>query len=235
MIIDFHSHILPGIDDGSRSVADSLEMLQMEAAQGIKQVIATPHFYPQHDSPERFLRRRKAAEEVLREEVKKHPGLPDISVGAELYFFHGISDSDIISELTIAGKGCILLEMPESPWSDSMYREIANISRNFGITPIIAHVERYFQPFRTNQMLDKLAKLPVLIQSNANFFLRNNTRRMALRMLQEGKIHLLGSDCHNLSSRAPNLGDAIHVIEHHLGSGAIKWIESNQNLILADE
>ena len=56
-IIDFHSHILPGVDDGSQSVQESLAMLKMEAEQGIQHVIATPHFYPKHDSPEHFLER----------------------------------------------------------------------------------------------------------------------------------------------------------------------------------
>ena len=66
-IIDFHSHILPGIDDGSRNVEESIALLRKEAEQGITHVIATPHFYPQHDTPERFLKRRNEAETVLRE------------------------------------------------------------------------------------------------------------------------------------------------------------------------
>ena len=57
-IIDFHSHILPGIDDGSRSLEESLEMLSLEAQCGIRHVVATPHFYPGHDHPSRFLARR---------------------------------------------------------------------------------------------------------------------------------------------------------------------------------
>lgn len=234
MIIDFHSHILPGIDDGSRSLDESIEMLRMEAEQGIRKIVATPHFYPQHMSPERFLEKRKRAEEKLRNELQKCTDMPEFAVGAEVYFFHGISNSDVITELTIAGKGCILLEMPESPWTENMYKEIEGIQRNYGITPIIAHVERYFRPFRTYGIPEKLAKMPVMVQSNANFFLRSNTRKMALRMLKQGKIHLIGSDCHNLSSRAPNLGDAIHVIEQNLGWDAVNWIESNQKYVLAD-
>ena len=66
-IIDFHSHILPGIDDGSRSVEESIALLQKEAEQGISHVVATPHFYPQLDTPERFLKRRAEAEAALRD------------------------------------------------------------------------------------------------------------------------------------------------------------------------
>ena len=60
-VVDFHTHILPGIDDGSSSAEESLAMLQMEKEQGIDTVVVTPHFYPQEDRPERFLKRRKEA------------------------------------------------------------------------------------------------------------------------------------------------------------------------------
>ena len=122
-LIDFHSHILPGIDDGSKTVDMSIAMLRMEAEQGIRHVVATPHFYPQHDTPERFLRRRAEAEYVLREAMGKYDNLPKLSLGAEVYYFPGISDSESISKLTIDQKRCILIEMPGAPWTDGMFRE----------------------------------------------------------------------------------------------------------------
>ena len=64
-VIDFHSHILPGIDDGSKNVEESLQMLRMMAKQGITHVVATPHFYPQHDTPESFLKRRADRKSVV--------------------------------------------------------------------------------------------------------------------------------------------------------------------------
>ena len=232
MVTDFHSHILPGIDDGSKSLEESIAMLKREAGQGITRVVATPHFYAHHDSPERFLARRDRAENRLREEMEKHSGLPELHVGAEIYFFSGISDSDILKRLTIDLKGCILLEMPVSPWSDSMFREIADIPAKQGLTPIIAHVDRYIGPFRTHGIPERLAKLPVYVQANANFFLRTGTRAMALRMLKENRIHLLGSDCHNMSDRSPNLGAAADVIRKRLGGGALDQICSFESEIL---
>ena len=65
--VDFHSHILPGIDDGSKSVEESLAMLRMAGEQGIECVVATPHFYPRYDSPKKFLARRAEAEAQLRD------------------------------------------------------------------------------------------------------------------------------------------------------------------------
>ena len=111
MITDFHSHILPGIDDGSRTVEESIAMLRAEAEQGIKRVVATPHFYPQQDSPESFLRKREIAESALREAMAEYDDLPELIVGAEVYFFRGICDSEEINTLTFGKNRCILLEM----------------------------------------------------------------------------------------------------------------------------
>lgn len=234
-VIDFHSHILPGVDDGSASLEESIAMLRLEAEQGIKQVVATPHFYAQHDTPERFLVRRNDAEVRLREEMSKHSGLPQLSIGAEVHFFPGMSDSGALGELTIDKKGCILLEMPAAPWTDSMYREIEEIYVKHHITPVIAHVDRYISPLRTFRIPERLAELPVVVQANANFFLQRSTTRMALRLLREDKIQLLGSDCHNLSTRAPNLGAAVQLIEKRLGQEAIVRVNHYERAVLHSE
>lgn len=63
--------------------------------------------------------------------------------------------------------------------------------------------------------MDRLTELPVLIQSNASFIMRKQS--LALRLLRQGQIHLLGSDCHNLTSRSPNMDAAISRIQKHLG------------------
>ena len=232
---DFHTHILPGIDDGSRSCAESLEMLRREVRQGITRVIATPHFYAHHDTPERFLRRRDAAWDHLKGAMAEEPELPEILMGAEVLYFPGMSESDALSELTIGGKRVILLEMPHAPWTDTMYREMEAIYLKRGITPIIAHIDRYIGPFRTHGIPKRLEKLPVLVQANAEFFLRPATRRMALRMLQAGQIHLLGSDCHNLTSRTPNLGDAVARIRKSLGEETIARLQELEGSVLFEE
>lgn len=232
MITDFHSHILPGIDDGSQSVAESIAMLRTEAEQGITHVIATPHFYAHQTTPERFLQKRDAAEHRLREEMEKHSGLPQLSVGAEVFFFNGISDCDALKLLTIEGKHCILLEMGDSPWGEYAYREMNQIWHKQGLTPVLAHVDRYISPWRDYDIPDRLEMLPVAVQANAGFFLRPSTSRMAMRMLQQDRIHVLGSDCHNLSSRQPNLGPAVQRIRKKLGNEVIDRICSHEARLL---
>ena len=234
-IVDFHSHILPGIDDGSADLEESLQLLRMSARQGVTHMVATPHFYPRYDSPEKFLRRREEAENLLRSAMAEEQDLPEISVGAEVYFFSGISDSELIKALTIEGKRCILIEMPDSPWKESHYRELEGIYTKHGITPIIAHVDRYIRPFHTHGIPERLEELPVIVQANASFFLNSRTRRMAMRMLRKDQIHLFGSDCHNVSRRPPNLGAAVEAIERHLGEEMIEQILSWQGRFLFEK
>ena len=234
MRIDFHSHILPGIDDGSQSVAESIEMLKMEAEQGVRHVVATPHFYPGSDRPERFLRRRRDAELRLREEMQKYPDLPQISVGAEVFYFYGISNSDTLSDLTIENKRYILLEMPDIPWTSRMFDEIEQIYIKQGIVPVIAHIDRYIAPFQTHGILKRLSEMPVVVQANAGFFLRVSTRSMALRMLRKNQIQILGSDCHNVAKRPPNLGTAYQLIEDRLGASMVNRINQCGADILFD-
>ena len=232
--IDFHTHVLPGVDDGSSGIAESLKMLQMEAKQGICGVIATPHFYANHDHPDRFLERRDQAARKLRVAMAEHPELPEVILGAEVYYFSGMSDSEVLNRLTIGEKKCILIEMPPPPWNQQMYRELEGIYIKQQLIPIIAHVDRYIRPLRTYGIPKVLEQLPVLVQANAGFFLQRSTASFALRLLREDRIHLLGSDCHNLTDRAPNLGDALQVISRKLGRESMDRISGYQYQIQTD-
>ena len=230
-LIDFHSHILPGLDDGSSCVDESLAMLRMEADQGIRHIVATPHFYPHHDSPERFLQKRDRAVSKLYESISATESFPHIIMGAEVYFFRGMSQSEQLEQLTIGKKSCILIEMPMSVWTEEMYRELSEIHQR-GIIPIIAHVDRYLRPFAGREILRRLAQMPVMIQANADFFLKRSTAGTAMRLLKDDRIHLLGSDCHNMENRRPNLDAALQTIQGKLGENAIRRIEMYQNELL---
>lgn len=232
--VDCHTHILPGIDDGSTSLDESIAMLQQEAKQGIRHVIATPHFYANHDTPERFLKRRAQAYRKLRETLEKHEGLPQIHIGAEVYFFYGMSDCDALPEMAVDGKKYILIEMPHAPWANSMYQELENIYTKRGITPMIAHIDRYIGPLQTHKIPERLSELPVVVQANTSFFTKKMTQIMALKMLREGKIQLLGSDCHNMQMRKPDMLPAMELIKDRLGPEAIEYIRHYERDVLQE-
>ena len=235
MPIDFHSHILSKVDDGSSSIEESLAMLRMEADQGIKHVVATPHFYANVDTPEKFIRRRGESVQRLEESLREDKNLPKISLGAEVYYFPGMSNSDVLHELTINGTKYIMVELPLSPWTKDMYRELENIYFRQGLIPIIAHMDRYIKVFQSYGIPETLKQLPVLVQANASFFLKFSTRRMAMRLLREDKIHLLGSDCHNILDRKPNLGEAISYIQNCCSTKYLEKIYNYEHKVLTDE
>lgn len=125
----------------------------------------------------------------------------------------------------------MLIEMPDVFWTEQSYRELEEIHMYSGIVPVIAHIDRYVSPFRSHGIPERLAELPVLIQANASFFLKPWTRATAMKMLRRDQIHLLGSDCHNLTSRAPNLGPALVQIRKCLGDDAVSRIQQYQEII----
>lgn len=224
MITDFHSHILPGIDDGSKHPAQSLAMLTMAAEQGIRRMAATPHFYPHRDEPEAFLAAREQSLAELRTVLA--PELPEVIPAAEVYFFRGISDSEFLRKLTIGNSDCVMIEMPLAPWPEEFYRELESLHRKQGLTPVIAHIDRYIRPLRTFGIPEILEELPVLVQANAAFFTDRATANLAMKLLRKGRIHLLGSDCHDLDTRKPNLGAAVRRIEEKLGPEILMHMEN---------
>ena len=232
MQTDFHSHILPGIDDGSKSVRMSIAMLRRLAAQGITRVVATPHFYAHQNSPEKFFARRDAAESTLRQAMAQVSGLPEVIVGAEVCYFPGMSGTDLLPALTIGSTSYILVEMPHGPWTQGMYRELENIRNRHGLMPIIAHVDRYIKPLQQYGIPDRLYDMEMVAQANAGFFMDWRTRRLAVKMLENDRIHLLGSDCHNMSDRPPYLAGAMDTIRQKLGKEALLRIAEYESYIL---
>lgn len=229
-MIDFHMHVLPGIDDGSKDVATSVKMLRASAAYGIDMVCATSHFYAHDNSIGKFLARRQAAYGRLMDAVAGRNGLPAIRLGAEVLFFTGISTVDDLEELCLEGTNLLLLEMPFIRWTEHMLREVEAI-RLRGLQPVAAHIERYM-PIQPRRLLNNFFGLGTLIQCNASFFTSRRTARHALGMLRREEIHFLGSDAHNMEGRAPNLGAALAVIEKKLGPEALDRLTQNETFFV---
>lgn len=227
--IDFHTHILPGIDDGSSAIGESLKMFRREARQGVGIVIATPHFYASQDRPEAFLRRRDNAEKALRKVWG--PELPKIGFGAEVAYFTGMKTCAQLKELCIRGTNLLLVEMPFCHWSEGMVQEIIFLQSQRGFQIVLAHVERYLS-FRNAAAMDRLQAAGVCFQVNAGPFLHWQTRGKVLRLLKRGKVHFLGSDCHNMTTRPPNLEQAIQYIEKECGTETVKRLRKNSERLL---
>lgn len=230
-VVDVHSHILPGMDDGSRSVTESLKMLKAAYEQGIDAVIATPHFYGDRERPESFLSRRDESLKALKAASSDGP-LPNIYIGAEIAYYFGMGSSEALPSLCIEGTKCALIEMPFCAWSRGEVEEIYSAMKNYGITPILAHIERFIGYGKNLSYIKELAERDVLLQSNAEFFIDKKTRKKALKFLNSGLVKLIGSDCHNTGDRPQNIGDAINVIREELSDYHIKIIEGYSDSVL---
>ncbi len=223
MIIDFHSHVLPGIDDGSKSQEMTRRMLEASAAQGVDLMIATPHFYANQDAPDHFLEKRKAAYGRLMEVWTLD--LPVVICGAEVAFFSGMSRAERLKELCIQGTELLLLEMPFREWSERILQEVEEICQ-LGITPIIAHIERFYEYQKDKRLISELMGLPVYVQVNAECLLSWAGRKRAIPLFQNGYAQLLGSDAHNMEQRAPNLQAGRDVLKQKLGRGFLKEMDA---------
>lgn len=215
-MIDFHSHILPKMDDGSQSTHESLEMLKALSAQGVTRVVAAPHFYANDESVSAFLERRKSSYDRLISCVT--PDMPEIITGAEVRYYGGIGHLENLEALCVKDSRLILLEMPENRWTEYAIREIADISSERNLVPVLAHIERYIA-YQNSETLYRLLESGVLMQINASFLNGFFSRRKALNMLKRNQIHFIGSDCHNMSDRPPEIQKAVSIIRKKLGDG----------------
>ncbi len=219
---DWHSHILPGVDDGSRSLAESLMLLKMLREQGIRRVVATPHFLANRDSIDSFLERRNRAAAVLRETLFQDA--PELLLGAEVYYYPSISALDGLERLCTEGHRYLLLEMPIERWTEYTVRELINLASMSRVTLVLAHIERYYK-YQSKDTWRRLYDADVLMQVNASFFNDPKTKRQAMSMLKKHRIHFLGSDCHDITSRPPHIGQAIDAIRKKLGEEYLEYLD----------
>ncbi len=223
-MIDFHSHILPKLDDGSQSTQESVALLRLLAQQGVETVVATPHFYADYEkSVAHFLEHRAASFERLRPFLSAD--LPQVLLGAEVQYYPGISRMEDLQKLRIADSRLLLLEMPMTRWTEYTLQELEEMASRGKTVLVLAHLERYMQ-FQKAEALHRLYTSGILAQLNAGFFNGFSTRRKALAMLTNGHAQFIGSDCHGLKNRPPQIGTAFKMIEKKLGQEFVSQINA---------
>ena len=213
-MIDLHNHILPKMDDGSKSVEESVQLLTTLASQKVTDAALTPHYLPGHEPIATFLHRREKSYELLKPHLL--PQMPKIHLGAEVSYYEGISDLKDIEKLRISDSKLLLVEMPIGKWSDYVVHEIMELACIPQTQVVLAHIERY-QQLQSSAVWNQLLQNDILMQVNATYFSSFSLKRKALRQLQNNEIHFLGSDCHNTTTRPPNVGVAYEYIRRKMG------------------
>ena len=233
-MIDLHCHILPGMDDGSPDVETSLAMLRRQAEQGIGAVCATSHYYAWQNDIETFCERRAAALQKLLDAWPEER-LPRVIPAAEVAFFTGISACPDLGRLCIQGTKTLLLEMPFTEWNDFQVEEVSALVLDRGFHVVLVHPERFCASKDNVWKLRELAELPVALQVNAKTLLRWRTRRLGLKLLQMARDPLLGSDCHNLTTRPPNLAEGRGVVAQKLGDAFLTKMDQSAAWLIQSE
>ncbi len=229
MKIDFHSHILPNLDDGSRSVEESVAILDKMAEDGVDIVSATPHFYSSQTSIDEFIKKRGEAYKLLEPSLK--PNHPKIILGAEVLYSHFLTNTEELNRLCLEGTDYLLLEMPYRRLTDDIIEDVDRIISGGEVKLLIAHIERYLN-YTSYRELENLMKLDVLGQINACSLSAFTARRDCLKLAKNGFVHVLGTDFHRIDSGHKVLGEGEKFLSKKLGEGFIEEIRSNGEKIL---
>ena len=221
-MIDFHSHILPEIDDGSKSYEESLKMLEEAQNIGFDIVISTSHYAVDcYESPE--YKRKELIEDLNLEE-----NVPEIILGSEIFLTYNIVD--LLKEYkasTINGTNYVLIELPLRHRFSNL-KNVINILKENDYRPIIAHPERYMFIQNNFKEIYELKELGVLFQCNYGSILGNygiKAKSTMKKMLKNGLVSFLGSDAHRKKSIYLQIPKAISLISKYIST------EELQNII----
>ncbi len=193
-IVDFHAHILPGADHGSSDVETSLYQLSEAKNNGVKRIIATPHFYPTAHKVDKFLLRRNNAYNSLRS--NSDGTYAQIKLGAEVLICEDIEDLPGLDKLFIYGTKTLLLELPFSDFSDSYCDSVFTLVSR-GVNVILAHADRY-----PPEHIENMINAGALIQINASSLVTILKRRSVYNWLDRELVVAVGSDIHGKDKNA---------------------------------
>ena len=232
-LIEMHSHILPAVDDGSHDVETSLKMIERLKEQGAKKIVLTPHYYSNEISLDDFLKRRDKAFAALKAALPEDA--PELIPAAEVYISDYLFNNESLDRLCIGNTRYVLIEHPfTSPFSSSEYDKLMNLYCDYKIKPILAHIERYKALMEGKYTLDDFIEMGCLTQVNISSFsdAPRSLRKKLYKLLEAGKIHFIGSDCHNLDTRAPDYSAGIVAIKKKCGDEAVQTLINNANYLL---
>jgi protein-tyrosine phosphatase len=223
-VIDIHSHILPGLDDGAQTWEEALEMARLAVADGIRVMVATPHLFKERIVDPRSLneksvilervaqfQERLAAEEIALEIL---PGC-DVPLSVEAL---RLLEDDLLTTINDANR-YLLLELPDTSIPPAT-QEICFRIKSKGITPIITHPERHLIIQEAPDKLARLLDLGCLSQLTAGSLtgrFGRHVARISRKLIKKGYIHLLATDAHNLGGRPPLLSPALEELSDLVG------------------
>lgn len=205
-LIDMHSHIIPGVDDGAQDMETCMQMLRIAAQDGISKIILTPHNKPGHrpmNSPRVSPKVQELTDRLADEKI-------DIKlyIGSELYYRSDLAQEiENARALPLAGSRYVLVEFNPSDDYDYIRNGLYSLLMN-GYYPILAHVERYRNIRARKSGMSDLAQLGCYFQINAGSVMGKfgfDARQYTRKLIKQKQVHFIATDAHDAKKRAPYL------------------------------
>lgn len=235
-IFDIHCHILPGVDDGSRSMKETLEMLNMEYEDGVRTIIFTPHYRREmFETDMEWI--ASAFRDTQKEAARMFPDL-ELYLGCEYHV-----NMEMVSMLksgerpAMANGRYVLAEFSGNTDFYYMRERVHELRRN-RFYPIIAHAERYACLRKKIENIDYLVDSGAYIQINAGSIIGEagfSCKQFCKKLMRMDLIHFVGSDAHGTEHRKPNLGKCASYLKKKMGEEYARMLlETNPRKIISD-
>lgn len=212
-IADMHCHILPGLDDGSKSMEQTISMLKIAYDEGVRLIIATPHYHIGRMMVEQS--KIDAAIESITPVIRDNFPDMEIYAGQEIYYYsEAVEALNDNKARTMAGSGYILLEYSPDESYDVISSSIYEAETN-GYVPIIAHIERYSCVHDRTDRVAELIESGAYIQVNAGTVtggMGRSSKKFVKKLLKEHMVHFISSDAHSDRTRAPRFSEAVKAL-----------------------
>lgn len=227
MIIDFHTHIIPGVDHGCSSVREAIRQLDILSSAKTNIAVATSHFYPHIHRINDYVSDVDEAISRVRSELGERKLGISLAIGAEVLACETIDRMPDLDKLCIRGTKCLMLEMPAcGDWSRIQLEAIKNLVDG-GYKVILAHIDRYMK--RYEKEIDRLIAMGAVAQVNADSLSTLSLRKKMMGYIDGGYVFALGSDIHG-SDKTPYKDFAR--LERRIGSDNLKTIMERSTKLL---
>ena len=236
-MIDFHTHIIPNIDDGSRSVEETFNLIKEAKEAGFEGIILTSHYienYYETDAPERDVWVKAISDSLKAKGIETN-----LYLGNEIYISENIMDLLINRKAsTINNTSYVLFEMPLNAEPMNLYDVIYSLQEN-KLVPVLAHPERYSFVQKEPELVYDLIQKGVLMQANYGSILGQygeNAKMIVKKFLENDMIHFLGSDVHRQNSIYKKIPQALEEIRKIIGEEKLeKLTTTNPKLALENK
>lgn len=236
-MIDFHTHILPNVDDGAKSIEEAITLLGEAKIAGFNTVILTSHYMENYYEVD--VEERTKLQDLVRSNLQEKEIDINLALGNEIYI------TDKLNELIKDNKACsinntkyVLFELPFNIKPINLYDIIYDMLRN-KLVPILAHPERYSFVQRDPNIIKDLIEKGVLMQSNYGSFVGQYGKKAKIiikKLLENDMVHFLGTDVHKANTIYHEIPQILSSMEKCIGKEALDLItKTNPKLVLENK